>query len=707
MNRRIAAVLTLVSVGFAARPVRAAERQLQVILQADAGTEATQLCVVGAFVPPREKDADKKPGTNEQQDAGAATDADDQPHFRPSPGGDCGWKSGASGVCEAFDKDVALQLGSNGLCAPQTMLISEQGKKQGEVLWCERKPAASEHGPAASEHVLALKVDAGVTRASLTGSLIELTLDTPIQARANAVAIHAVGGDFLPAAVASHREPDGSDRAILPLRPRCASSHVVIPRYECPPGLPKHPTLTLRNQGSDSTVSFQQLPDVVDIPLPWTESANGGSLELSDCVEPGSNKPRVVMQADWRDQPPAKVDLKPKQFPVRWRRDPLALARCPSKLTLPEVPLVCGIHSRGASPDASRSPLKGDDTCDYQCQSPIPVELPRRALFEEPSCATPPCPAPDNHWEVTVLRPGDTVEGYIRNEERTIHLARDEWPAGRESRIGDGIRSIWIATPDGKVQTVAVATTRLVVPGVSIGDSVTYRYLGDRPFDEGRATVEAGGAVELADPDTLHARGVQPGLAFWGGWRHIGGAKDAAEWNPVGGVELVLAVPRWRRYLLCGSWYIEPEIHVGATVTTQSYESSFQATPSDPSRSETHNVLILVVPIEFTLRAPVIVDQVQFDLGGGIAWYRPFFAEDTSRLAPNIALSVPRMSLLWRLSHSASLGIDGRMLTGLDPLGLHSRRVVETFDLGGLKRREEPDAKVLMFGLVARLDDVF
>jgi hypothetical protein len=684
-----------------ARVSLAEDRQLQVTLEISSGSAPTQLCVVAPFVPPDE-------GVT-----GCAGKSENSPKYRePTDAPSCQWPSSGSGACGGFDQNVARALASNGLCAPEKNLETLKG----DTLWCERKPSCS-------ENVLALRVDAGITHASMSHSLIQLSLDTPTGTKQNTVAIKTVGGDYLSTAVASHRDPDKSDRAALSLIPRCASSRIFIPRYQCPPqatkaGEPpatqKHPKLTLTNGDGTVEVSFTQLQDVIDLPLP-SSARKGGSLTLSDCgQDPGASRPRLTLEADWTDQPPSEIHLKARDFPVQWQRDPLSIDECPSQVSLPEVPLKCDYH---LPPDTKQPPgvrpPSGDqkNVCYYQCVSPIPMDLPTKVTFDEriPStdCDASACDSATNRWELPLLVPGETIDGYLPLEQRSINLRHFHWGDNRAARLGDRVTSIWIATPDGKAQYVGTGTQRLLVPNVRAQDSVSYRYFGDRLFDTRTASVHSGGIVELADPDTEYTRGVQPGLAFSGGWRHVGGARESTAWNPQGGVELALAIPKWRSYLAHEKWYIEPEIHIGATVTTQAYESVFQATSADSRREFWHNVLILMVPLELTFRAPVGIDQLQLDVGAGVAWYRPFYAADSGRLAPNFAVSAPRITGLWRLTRAVSLGIDSRLLWGFSPFGLHSRRVVQTFDAGGLLRREEVDGQLFMFGPVLRLDDVF
>ncbi len=657
---------------------QAEERKLQIQLETQSGSEPTQLCLVSRFVPAAEKGQSPESAR------------ENLPRYRQALGGTCQWGERLRGECK-LEEPYAQQLASNGLCAPNTN--PPIGDK--EFQWCERKLVNR------AERILVLSIDSGVTGASLTHQLLQLTLN-PATASKNSLAIRTIGGDYLDTAVASHRDPDGSDRALLAIVPLCASSHVVIPRYECP-GINKHPLLTLRNGGRQLSVSFNQLPDAIDLPLPQA-SEHGGSLELSDCD--GSLK----LAATWLQQPPPEIALKPQEFPVLWRRDPLSAAACPGELSLPEVPLRCRPPTSKEGTPIPHAP--GDDNvCQYSCVSVTPIDLPTAVAFQEnvPTQLSGESGAAPiyNRWEARLLQPGDTLDGYLRPEQRFITLQHDAWRPKRDERKGDRITSIWIATPDGKAQSVATNTPRLFVPGVSAGDHVTYRYFGDRLFETATAPVESGGIVKLKDPDQEYARGVQPGLAFWGGWRHLGGAKDATEWNPVGGMELVLAVPAWRTYTCNEDWYFEPEFHLGATVTTQSYESIFQATPLDARSDSSKNVMILLVPLEVSVRAPLGIDQLQVDLGAGLAWYRAFYTEDTARLAPNIAVSLPRATLLWRITRGFTFGFDSRLLSGFGTFGLHSRRVVETFDLGGRLSRRELGSKMLLFGLVTRFDDVF
>lgn len=664
--------VVLASLGVAQR-ASAADREIQVTLDVADGNEPTQLCVVAAFIRADGVDTFPLPGAS----AGPA---------EPTPA--CQWGRTSPGNCSAYDHTVHQQLESTGVCATDQ---SFRRPTPGLRVWCSPAPSA---GP---QRMLALKVDAGLTRAPVFGpSLVRLTVDTPASTKGS-VSVEIVGGDYRKTGVASHRERDESDRARLTLTPRCVSTHVVIPRYECPDGsggtgrMRQSPVLEVFGAPGQApySVAFAQLPDAIDLPIPDLERA-GGALRLSDC-----GPARLLqLETDWPDQPPASVTLRPKVFSFQWRIDTLATGVCPNPVTLPEIPLDC-----------TATLLPVGDVCYYQCASSIPVDLPTRVEFQEfVGCRGEGCTTYINRWSAVVLRSGATIDGYLPPEQRFIVLDPQGWKVNRTERAGDQIESIWIATPDGKGQFVVPATPRLFVPGVHARDSVTYKYIGDRLFEERQSPVARGGLVQLEDPDGTYARGVQFGLAAWGGWRYLNGPEGVTEWNPGGGAEFILAVPaarfQWQKF------YIEPALHIGATITSHSYESIFQQTSSGQPKDVSHNVLIFVVPIDLSARFPIIGDDFQAAVGLGIAWYQQMYAEDENRVATNIGLSLPRVTLLWHVTRTISLGFDSRVIWGqLGPL--RSRRVIETFDLGGRERREERNTTMVTLGPLIRFDDVF
>jgi len=680
-------VLIVVLTGLgASRRSNAAEREVQITLDVAEGDEPTQLCVVAAFIKADTADIAPRPSTG----------AGSQP---------CEWSEKPSKSC-AYDAAVSRELMSSGVCASDEAF---RQVKSGSRIWCSPSPADS---PA---RVLALELNAGVTRPPvLSGALVRLTVDTPTSTKGS-VSIAIAGGDYRKVGVASRRDLDDTDRARLPLIPRCVSTHVIIPRYECPDGPGKvggkPPGLALELLDAQRrrryTIKFDQLPDALDLPIPDLDSA-GGTLRLSTCnVVQRSNASSLQLEAGWPEQPPATITLKPKAFPFQWRLDPLAKRECPTPATLPEVPMEC----------TAIKEMPADEVCRYQCNASIPVDLPTRVQFEEViriEEAPKDCISPKrckkyttykNRWDGVLIRAGATFDGYLPPEKRHIVLSHEAWDRERSRRPGDIIESIWIGTPDGKGQFVSPLTPRLFVPGVNAGDSVTYRYIGSRLFKERMADVGRGGIVKLQDPDKAYARKVQPGFAAWGGLGYLDGPGEISRFDPSGGAEFILAVPAFRMGPW-GSLYIEPELHIGASVSTQSYESIYQATSSGRPIDVRRSVSVLVVPIELTFRLPVIIDELQIDLGLGLAYLHEMHARDRARVASNIGLSLPRAALLWRVTRTIWLGFDSRVIW--DEVGaFRSRRVVETFDLGGQTSRAEPGATMVMFGPLIRFDDVF
>lgn len=702
-KRLLAWLCALAWLIFWSSPAQATRRDLVVRLGAADDPPPTDVCVSSIGVNPYST-LNGKPLRVSSTDKGASITAVGDVRLEPAaPQASqlaCLWHPNpdppaapAAPACD-FDKQSAAatkaSLADAGMCEPTFTMPAG-------AFSCAHNELPSRQS---EQSVAIIQVEETIADVHLIGNELRIGFDLTAQRKDLKTSVRVIGGHFAPVSTTPTRQIDGSESASLRLLPLCTAVAVHVPPFECPASrtpnaAPLPRLLTWRTPDGIRRLLLSNQGDDFELTVPARANAQ---VELATCGD------QQHFSAEWKLGSSADVRFQPTKFSFDWRLEPLSDPKtCPTvKIDQGECPGIQGVPG----------------LCRYQCGQGAPLSLPATARFSQHKQLPGVAPGAQNQapdeWSLLLTHPGEVLEGYLPAERRYLLFRRLWSDDNRVNRWGDRLYGIDIQTPDGKKHSLTAEVERLSVPNLQVYDSVTYQYDGMRPFKVQRASVQAGGVVCLAEPDgqpgvpecgeakvyaDQHQRKLQPGLGLWVGWRGVAGARDSTRWNPSGGVEFALGFPVFRWYLAKNSLYLEPELHVGLTVSSIAFESVF----SDQGRDTVSwsNVPVLVLPLELGVKVPTFTDEVEFGVGLGATWTHQVFAADQRRVEGGFSLSLPRLDLIWHVSRT--FGIGGM----LRYLASGAERVQIRLDQGGVASREILDTQILQGGLLARWDDVF
>lgn len=351
-------------------------------------------------------------------------------------------------------------------------------------------------------------------------------------------AVRVIDGDYL-----SDTEPgvnlDG--RITLRLVPRCQSRTI-----ELPAGVPSDDLrISLTASGSEPATAVCQSPK--------TESGRFVRMQLPSFHESGPRQievtagaaPAVATLTDsWTTRESPEV-LRPRLRKVRFSWQPdcmysgkwqqaaspasgerLLSASCPDvrlsggAVTCRSVSAPAGAeeglchYECGVLPTdpPAKSDRIGSETC-WSSSGKRPESSPTSVPFDLPATVEL-CHGGVEHWEDSLGYPGQELTGFVPAAQRSVEVDFSRWTGIDRliQRPNGSIRYISLRDAHGVERHVApsrTGRTRVLVPGATCGEIITFEIEGDRNYDLGYARIEHG-RIEIQHPRELEGR-----LSYW------------------------------------------------------------------------------------------------------------------------------------------------------------------------------------------------
>ena len=174
----------------------------------------------------------------------------------------------------------------------------------------------------------------------------------------------------------------------------------------------------------------------------------------------------------------------------------------------------------------------------------------------------------EDRWSDRVSVPGEVLRDYASRSDRRFPVTFDQWPAfykaereGGYGIHGDLVHHIELVAPDGRVAYVYPKEGQYAeVAGITCGNAIGYRIVGDRSYREGSTTLDGG---QFAIPSPAETSEIfQFGVVLGGGFFFLPDG-DASQ-RPFGAAT---AVFRWEPRNLTEDWHLRWPIAVGVDVT--------------------------------------------------------------------------------------------------------------------------------------------
>lgn len=532
-------------------------------------------------------------------------------------------------------------------------------------------------GGVAVLHVSAAEVIGSPT---LTERVARITLGQSPRGRKEPVQVRLIGGDYWPDSSLSVPMTDNAQLVRMTLRPRCFDRAVTIPdvRGEC-----RDTTWTHARSKAESNGTYE---------LRIHNEQHGTSTLIATVCK------TQVFQASWvGDKLPDAIRLETSTFKFDWRRNCLSGNVCPA---------VGGdVH---CPPDETQPMV---DVCRYTCTGVTQFPASVRFSFE---------PAEghrgslEKSWSDTLTAPGQELESYIPPEQRGVEI-QWEWDKPntvssrdrRSSRAADTIDYVQVRTPGGQIHDIRSSATQLRIPELDCGDSISYRYVGDRLFNESRSpvTTQEGTVSEIRLPDPSQSRADKVGLAvaLGAGGRDIGGGGPAS-WGPYGEAQFILVFRQLRDWLPSNRVGVDVDLRAGAMFLGQPYCSTVVTTAaaamSNCYGGTWEHVPFWLVP--FTIGPNFITAyNVTFGLGLGPIFSTYHLSSDAAKVSrPVLFTGVAYVG--YRLARAVTVEAKASLLEGED---IRAR----IFDDAGVLRvgRASGSGPAGLLGGLIRVDDLF
>ena len=462
----------------------------------------------------------------------------------------------------------------------------------------------------------------------------------------------------------------------MTLRPRCFQRDVTIPAFTGQCGEPVWSGARSTSRSGDTYTLRIQNP------------LQGAGITANVCQGQHSFK------AVWTgDKLPAEIHLDPVRFAFRWRTNCLSGNVCPNV----GGDVVC------ATP---RAPDGG--VCQYTCSQVTRFPATVRFSFDPPPGAE---ASLQKSWTDTLTEPGQELESYIPADDRRVQITW-HWSAGsrvdRSKRAADTIDYVQLRTPGGQLHDVNPTATQIRTPELDCGDSLSYRYVGNRLFQEVPAPVETDnygvGKIVLDDPSGSRTDKVGIAMALGAGGRVTGGG-GGGQWGPYGEAQIILVFRQLRDWLPSNGLGVDFDLRGGAIFLGQPYCSNVVTTSvasaTCSARSGTwERVPFWLVPFTF---GPNFLFRSNVTAGVGVgATFETFhLSADAPKVArPVLFTGVAHLG--YRLTRAITAEAQVRILTGEDI----RERVFD--EAGVLSDTQASGSGVLAaFGGVIRVDDLF
>ncbi len=441
-----------------------------------------------------------------------------------------------------------------------------------------------------------------------------------------------------------------------------------------------------------------------------------GSAAGPDASALADAAPLVEAEARWTsDTPPAPLERRVRGVSFSWQprcEYPLRFAPgapyCPAaRLVQSGIPCQHWVDSAPAPPapvdeppstSAAEAPAPSSGplpACHYACFESGVAES---ARFDFPVAVDFALPNSDEHFTETVHHANQTLTGYVAREMRQFPVyfaatgrvgrlemtgpdtsapgcaaGRGELPRDRRERLGDRIWRLEIGDATGRRHEFTLDDTahRITLPGGLCGDSLRYRYTGDRSYREGLVSICHGRIV--VPPPEVTGRRVYFGLMLGGGLdlRFLE-ARAAADpvFNPFG---LLQGVIRWQpdADLRGHAFFVEfqPSLSIGRF-------AYYPLAPTASGHAAEHTRLTVTrafVNVAFAVSVASWI-EVGVTAGGGFA--APFFySSDRKRMGDGHGFFTAGPFGRWRFHSNVALEVGFRVF-GPEP--------VRVFRLGDL-----------------------
>lgn|GEM_PF-7068963 len=531
------------------------------------------------------------------------------------------------------------------------------------------------------------------------------------------------------------RLTDGTQVVTIPLVPMCVQRTIEVPEVTC------EDTKDTKTTIGDAHAAIPAGRNV-SIVVPNAKTT-GGTLSLHRC--------KHDFAAEWSGPvPPKRLEFETRQWTFRWHPNCLSpVNQCP-QVVLP-----------GASVSCDTPPQPKEGQCTYSCSGaarfPVQVQL----SFADPDATF------SRVWNETLSTPGELLLGYISQDQRRVALkwnwqealeldpveckksktaeakaaclhgydarhgvgcsapgsrvASSSWLAERnhcveahnrtlrESRAqrtaGDLIDHTELRTPEGTVHNVHYAATQIRIPELDCNDFVSYRYVGERQYEEQVVQVDQNGQVELDDPGRFRSDNWSLASAVGGGARYTRGAGPLV-FGPQAEADLILVWRKPRDWIEA----MDAELRVAAILGTQPYcsRSKSDADGGSCSAGDWERIPYWRFPITIGLnwQLPMTAKTRTIPLTIGLAFGPAFTEYLLSSDGPKVqrpVLWTTRGHVGYRLSHHVSLEAYTRFMFGEQP-------VATVFDDAGVARHgpiEGTSTLSIFYGAIGRLDDIF
>ncbi len=309
----------------------------------------------------------------------------------------------------------------------------------------------------------------------LTGGIATIGLATFMERAV--ITARSLGGHYLPHARNLRESESGSNTKKIgqfTIDPRCRWTEVKLPRTSLEPGDRPRLSVRVHDVEIDRNRCVGGLGgDAFRVLVPRAE-IGVGSLEVT--VDATEESAGANFGAYWDGSwPPAPFDLKFRQINFTWKRPACIFTdhACP-KATL-DTGTVC---------DSEVTPLGCRYTCPGQVsENALDLELPVEVTFEKED--------PRQRWTDKLAQNGQQLSSYVSPED--IHLQAD-LKGWRTENPGNEIQKVRFFLPSGETAEFSVthSPNLLVQVGGATCQPIRYEIVGDRKYDEGRASVEDG-----------------------------------------------------------------------------------------------------------------------------------------------------------------------------------------------------------------------
>lgn len=367
-------------------------------------------------------------------------------------------------------------------------------------------------------------------------------------------AVRVIDGDYL-----SDTEPGVNLDGQISLRlvPRCASRTIELPAGVPPDNL----RISLSASGSEPASAVCEGPKTesgrfVRMQLPNFHEAGpreiqveaGGSPAVATLADtwttresPDVLRPRLrKVRFSWRPDCMYSGAWLPPKEPERGRDgDEATAAEAPERLdpsTCPDARLAGGAVTCTSVPAPAGSE---EGLCHYEC-GVLPSDAPAKPAARGPDACWSPagsgaaekaagstslpfdlpasvelCHRGIERWDDSLGYPGQELTGFVPAAQRSVEVDFTRWTDLDElvQRANGAIRYIKLRDANGVERQIAPSTggrTRVLVPGATCGEILTFDVVGDRNYDIGYAPIHHG-RIEVP-----HPRHVEQKLSFWG-----------------------------------------------------------------------------------------------------------------------------------------------------------------------------------------------